>query len=189
MHTKIIAALIALSFSLGVAPAQKTKVEPRKSAQDKKGEARTKWVADKVEARWESAYLDGLYVYLVYTVTNKSGRDIRLVFRRDGVFLAEQERTARAYWMSTKPVNYTEIYPNPTFFRIDPELLPDELPVQLTVSFYLEGEHNSLKSRVLLNKQERLWVAIEKDMGGMDALVLRILASKLEIILPMPKRK
>ena len=147
--------------------------------------ATEQWIEDKVSVRLETPYIsEDRHLVLAYTVTNKSGKDITIdLEERD--FLHLLGEPARVFYKLKDRESYVRATDRDLLLSFRKELLPADLPVHFQIVLYSTIKKSWFSWE---NAEEKLWNAIEKNLGNVESIAVFIPDRKLKINFPIPIR-
>ena len=181
----IACALLAVSFNtLCAFPGQKTTTKDRHSARQTPA---SKWAEDKVDVKVEKPLLSQSgHLVLVYTVTNKTGKDFRISRDRSQILMPPDAERVTLFLKLKNPSTYSEVSEKTNFLVLPDKLLPAGIPVRLEVFVRLrEDSKPSWLSRE--SEQRRLRAAVDTELGNTESIALLLPNRRLKITLPIPK--
>jgi hypothetical protein len=172
--------------------------------QTKTSKQAKKWIEDKIDVRVGKPYLnqDKNYLVLVYTVTNKTGADIRLDWSEDRSELRESiemmmqegldkkdrilSKSAKVtvFYKLKEPPSYSEVSPKNSELTLADRLLPADLPVRFAILVRIP---RGGKSSWFSSDKTRLRNALYHALGNTESIVVFAPVQRLKITFPISK--
>ncbi|MGD0683269.1 MAG: hypothetical protein ABR990_14610 [Terracidiphilus sp.] len=160
--------------------------QPSKSATRSNKPAQ--WIDNKVSIHVERPHLNTSgYLVLNYTVTNNSKKDINIDFSEPLISSPFIPQPTKVYLKLKSPESYLQQSPNDNFLRFQTTSLPVGLPVRLIIVVGSSG-HNQSSWFSHESDEDRLWKAVNDEVGNVTTIDLFIPDQRLKISLPIPKR-
>lgn len=147
-----------------------------------------KWIESKVVVRVDSPYMsDSGNVVLAYTLTNKTGQDIKLSFSDNPLMELDQPEPIRVFLKLKNPENYAQVKPKDHFLYFSDTLLVADLPVSFHIA--LSASPEDKPSWFSSEKPEdRLWSLLQKKLGNTESIAIFVPGRKIKLTLPIPTR-
>lgn len=164
-----------------------------------------KWIEDKIHVRVEKPYLDvgEHHLVLVYTLTNKTGVDMRLHWPkasselRESVEMMEEMSRKRepgvaklasvtVFFRLKDPASYAEVPPRNSDLTLADQLLPADLPVRFKIVVRIPSES---KSWWFSPRRTTLRNALDQALGNAESIVIFVPDQNLKITFPIPSAR
>lgn len=191
-HTLLAFALLItlnsnVSLTSNVAAGNAQATAPLKGQANKRTPSPSNWIEDKVSVQAGAPYISSSgNLVLPFTVTNKSGADIALLFSEDHTFSSNPQEPIRLYLKLKDSQSYKQVMPKDHFIYLDPHLLPMDLPLLFNILVAVSPDDRPSRFS-LEDSAEQVRNVTKKTLGNVDHIAIFLPDRHLKIVFPIRK--